>query len=367
MLPLFQAYPTLADTLKHIDLCTLPTPIQHLQHFGDEVNHPHIYIKRDDISAELFGGNKARTLEFLLAAANPDGGNVVGGLPGTSMALATNIYAHKLGIPVTTTLLKQTHTHEAQTNLRYFQYVNADLIQVTSIPEMQKTMVRLTQEAQEKYGRDAGMINPNTPLGMCGYLNAIFELKQQIDEREIPEPDYIYLSSGLLGTSAGFATGLKLTGLKTRLVVCNVPQPFANQEQQTQRVLDFGNNLVTFLRQNDDSVPDITITADDVDWHPMTQEQLQSKSSPMMAWIDRMQDLENITLEATWTARVIIALEADIQSGKLDDKIVLYWHTANSQPYPDAIHDVDYKDLPEDFWHYFETDEFVPVNAPDFS
>jgi len=367
MRPLFQAYPQLAENLKHIDICTLPSPLQPLEKLGKAIGHPQIYIKRDDLSGELFGSNKVRTLEFLLAEAHLDGGNIVGGLPGTSMALATNIYAHHLNIPLTTTLFKQNHTADAQRNLGYFQHLNSELIQVTSFPEMQATQARLNQEAQAKYGHDAIMLSPNTPIGMCGYLNAIFELKQQIENGEMPEPDYIYLSSGLLGTSAGLMVGLKAAGLKSQLICCNLEQPFADLTAQRQQLLDFSQQLIAFLQDNADDFPDIAIRDEELHFHTLLQDELQANMQYMIAWQEKMQELENITLDLSWTARVALALENDVKAGKLEDKTVLYWHTYNSRPYPDEIFRQDYKQLPQDFWHYFETDDFELVNRPDFS
>lgn len=367
MLPLFQAYPQLAKNIKHIEICTLPTPVQLLEKYGNSVGHPQIYIKREDLSGELFGTNKVRTLEFLLAEAYRDGGNVVGGLPGTSMALASNIYANQLGIPLTTVLFKQNHTKEAQRNLRYFQHVSANLNQVTSFPEMQALQARLNQESQEKFAHDTFSMSPNTPIGMCGYINAIFELKQQIENGDIPEPDFIYLSAGLLGTSAGLTIGLKATGLKTQLIACNVESPFADLDTQRKMLLELASNALAYLQDNADDFPDVSVTEEDINFRTLTNEESQKLIPQYMLLIEQMQNLENITLDLTWTARAILALEKDIKSGKLAGKTVLYWHTHNSRPYPNQLHTVDYKELPEDFWHYFETDEFALVNFPDFS
>lgn len=366
MRPLFQAYPQLGKTLKHIDMCTLPTPIQHLRKFGKAIGHPQIYIKRDDLSGDLFGSNKVRAIEFLLASANSDGGNVVVGLAGTSMALATNIYAHKFGIPITTILLNQTHTREAQRNLQYFQHVNAKLIAVNNLADMQTTVAHLSATSHEEHGHDAFILSPMSPLGMCGYINAIFELKQQIENGELPEPDFIYLSTGLLGTVAGFTLGLKAAGLKTQLIGCNQVQSRDDLLSETQKLSDFFNDAMTFLKANADDFPDLSISADDIHFQTLTGDESQKSMPQFIDLLERMQALENITLDLTWTARAVYTLENDIKSGKLDGKTVLYWHTHNSRPYPAEIHNQDYKNLPQEFWHYFETDEFELVNQPRF-
>ena len=67
--PLFQAYPTLRDTLAHQSLGSFPTPLTQLQAIGRRVGSPSLWCKRDDLSAEEYGGNKVRKLEWILAHA----------------------------------------------------------------------------------------------------------------------------------------------------------------------------------------------------------------------------------------------------------------------------------------------------------
>ena len=40
-------------------------------------------------------------------------------------------------------------------------------------------------------------------LGTIGFVNAIFELKTQIDEGIVPEPDAIFIPGGSTGSAAG--------------------------------------------------------------------------------------------------------------------------------------------------------------------
>ena len=58
----------------------------------------------------------------------------------------------------------------------------------------------------------------SSPLGTIGYINAAFELKEQIMRGEIPEPDFIYVAAGTCGTAAGLIIGLKAAQLKTKVI-----------------------------------------------------------------------------------------------------------------------------------------------------
>ncbi|NDJ76439.1 MAG: pyridoxal-phosphate dependent enzyme, partial [Chloroflexi bacterium] len=57
------------DQIPRVRLAHLPTPIEPLTNLSRLLGGPELYIKRDDQTGLATGGNKARKLEFLLAAA----------------------------------------------------------------------------------------------------------------------------------------------------------------------------------------------------------------------------------------------------------------------------------------------------------
>ena len=82
-----------------------------------------------------------------------------------------------------------------------------------------ETVVRVAVETV-KHGSRPYIVpwGGTSSVGAIGYVNAAFELKDQIDAGEMPEPDLLYVAMGTMGTAAGLMLGLKATGLKTRLV-----------------------------------------------------------------------------------------------------------------------------------------------------
>ncbi len=68
-IPLFEDYPLLEEKLPYVSLGHLPTPVEKLELAGSGLDLERLYIKRDDLSGEVYGGNKVRKLEFLLADA----------------------------------------------------------------------------------------------------------------------------------------------------------------------------------------------------------------------------------------------------------------------------------------------------------
>jgi D-cysteine desulfhydrase len=95
-----------------------------------------VYIKRDDISAPLFGGNKVRALEFLLGAAQHRqiSRAIVAGLPGTSMALASAFYGKQQQLNLAVVLIAQQPTEEAKRNLLIFGSLGRNYIRRGQFP-----------------------------------------------------------------------------------------------------------------------------------------------------------------------------------------------------------------------------------------
>jgi hypothetical protein len=60
-----------------------------------------LWVKRDDLSGEAYGGNKVRKLEFVLAEARRRGAGrlITAGAAGSHHALATAVYGGRLGLP----------------------------------------------------------------------------------------------------------------------------------------------------------------------------------------------------------------------------------------------------------------------------
>src|SRR5580765_6026328 len=74
-IPLFDHCQELESKIPYISLAQLPTPVEECHNLEKALQHSHLFIKRDDLagSETLYGGNKARKLEFLLADAAQKG------------------------------------------------------------------------------------------------------------------------------------------------------------------------------------------------------------------------------------------------------------------------------------------------------
>ena len=64
-------------SLPRVALAHLPTPFEEVPRFAGQIGDVRVFVKRDDCTGLLFGGNKARHNEFLLGDAMAQGCDLV--------------------------------------------------------------------------------------------------------------------------------------------------------------------------------------------------------------------------------------------------------------------------------------------------
>src|SRR6266545_7058952 len=209
-LTLFEMYPLLKEKIPHISIGEFPTPVENMEQLGQAINAPQLYVKRDDLSGKLYGGNKIRALEFLFGDAIRAGHKqvIALGFPASCQALAQAIYARELGLQSTAFLFPQIRSQQARQHLLVYQSIDADVR--PTIPMIFTFLL----SHRLKYGHFPKLLEASTPVGMIGYVSAGFELKKQIEQGLIPEPDMVYISLATMGTVVGLMLGFKAAGLK---------------------------------------------------------------------------------------------------------------------------------------------------------
>ena len=99
-------------------LGTYPTPIERLE----ALSRPGcgLWVKRDDLTSALYGGNKVRKLERLLADAKEKGAEriLTVGAVGSHHVLATAVYGKRAGLAVEAVLVPQPRTDHVVDDLR---------------------------------------------------------------------------------------------------------------------------------------------------------------------------------------------------------------------------------------------------------
>ncbi len=217
---LHDRYPELRETLPHIALSARPTPVRVLP--GLSTGTAPVWLKDDSAFGDGgWGGNKVRKLEWLLPDARRRKRHTiltVGGL-GTNWGLATALYGREHGLRTVLALLDQPVDDHVRAQLQRLEHSGAKLHFTHTKPRTMATVPWLL--ARYSRGRRPPYLLPvggSSPVGTLGYVEAAFELAAQVESDALPEPSHVVMAVGSGGTAAGLTLGLRLAGLRTRVV-----------------------------------------------------------------------------------------------------------------------------------------------------
>lgn len=98
-IPLFKYFPE--RQTEWISLIQEETPVHSLSKIASYFSHKNLYVKREDLTDSLYGGNKVRNLEFLLGEVQAKQYKKVMALAplGSNFIAALSAQASKLNIP----------------------------------------------------------------------------------------------------------------------------------------------------------------------------------------------------------------------------------------------------------------------------
>lgn len=333
-----------------------PTPVRALSRLGAAFGCKSLYVKDDGLSGALYGGNKVRKLEFTIGKALAENAQAVltFGAAGSHHALATTIYAQEHGLRSIVLLSDQPPSYRVSENLVRLKDFGAEIHYCPHFFRFDQEASRIAAREVEACGKEPFVIpaGGSSPEGTLGYVNAAFELGDQIDAGEIPAPDVIYLPLGTAGTAVGLVVGLRALGMQTRVECIRVvDKDYATHK----RCMGLARQTVALLRVTDPSFPDVTITPEDFsirheffgkDYGALTPEGSEA--------IFVMKKLESLTVERTYTAKAVAALIDDARTGWLRDKNALYWYTYNAVSLPEPSFE-SFHEMPVPLHRYFDT------------
>ncbi len=234
---------TFRDCLEDMpaaDIGTFPTPLEHMPRLGREIGHPGLYVKRDDITGLSLGGNKTRSLRFLLGQALSLGKDTVitaGGLQSNLCSL-TAAACSKLGLECILIHNDEPPAH-LQGNMLLNRIFGAREIFVGRVSEEVRAE-EMENEARnlERLGKRPHLIHngASTPMGALGYVEAAFELHEQCNGLGI-DLKHVFIVGAMGGTASGFAYGTGLLGAPFHVYVVSVEYPKAELMRRMQAIL----------------------------------------------------------------------------------------------------------------------------------
>jgi len=344
-------YPKLLLNLPFITLTDLPTPLDRAEELGECLGLETLWIKRDDLSASLYGGNKVRKLEYLFADAQARACDAVVtfGAVGSNHVLATSIFSKLLGMTCYAILTEQPVTPYIADTLRRHATLGTQLIPATgykgSNEAADDVMANHATGPDKVYRMTWG---GSSWRGTAGFVNAAFELADQLKHAEAP--DKIYVACGTMGTAVGLAIGLRLAQLPTEVIAVKVvPDPVTTEANlcklfaETTSELNRIDDEIALL---DEPLSNLTLR---------TEYLGDGYAEPTPACreaVDLMSRTEGIVLETTYTGKGLAALIDDARSGLLAGQQVAFWNTYNSRPYQGGLAEIDTSAIPEQLQAY---------------
>jgi D-cysteine desulfhydrase len=351
---LLRRYPRLQAALPWVSLGEWPTPVERMRALEDAHGLPAFYVKRDDLSSSAYGGNKVRKLEFSLADAARKGfsGVMTMGAAGSNHVLATAIHGSRLGLSTTALLFDQPCAGYVCRNLLMDYRTGVRMVWARSIPMIPLAYVKERAAAMLR-GESMYWLGPggSSALGCLGYVNAGMEIAEQVGEGLLPEPDYVVVAMGTHGTAAGLWLGMRLSGLRSRLVgVAVVETAYCNAALWAR----LANKAAAVMNRLDPGIKAPEARPSDLVYISSELGRGYAHLTPGdVNAVRQARELEGLQLEGTYTGKALAAaLEVSRKSG--EDATVLFINTYNSADLSSAIEGIDYRLLPRPFHRFFE-------------
>ncbi|HEY1375364.1 MAG TPA: pyridoxal-phosphate dependent enzyme [Gemmataceae bacterium] len=325
-----------AARLPRATLAHLPTPLEKAPRFAGRVGDVQVFVKRDDCTGLLFGGNKVRHAEFLLADAVHQGCDVLvwGAGVQSNNCRVTAAACARLGLECRLFLSRTTGPTELQGNLLLDHLVGAkvQLVDAAMGPELNALLADEAAKLRSAGRRPYVWHPPRTvPLAAVSYALAAAELADDL-RRVGVEPAAVYVSSSG-STGAGLALGVRALGLgwPVRSVgyirwPWEVPAFMADAANGAAELMGLPHRL---------GPADIDYTADQIgaDYGRLTAAGREA--------LRLMATTEAMLLDPVYTARAAAELIADVRSGRVPaGAAVVFVHTGGGPSVFAAVEDM---------------------------
>jgi D-cysteine desulfhydrase len=314
---LFRARPSLRG-LPHRSLGDFPTAVERVD--GLLPRGVELWVKREDRAGAIYGGNKVRKLEFLIADAEERRRThlFTMGAWGSNHALATARYARSVGMKCTLALFPQPVSDKVRAQLVRDAEAGAEVHELSNIALVAPYWAKAVLDSSTAIIPAGG----SSALGSIGWASGADEIREQIANGAMPRANTIYAALGSCGTVAGLLAGF-------------AGMPHAPDEVCAVRVVPW----IAANAQRTHALEEGVLRALWPDAPPARVElrvehgQLgRGYGHPTPAAIAAVEAAARLglRLETTYTGKVMAQLIADAESGRLDGKRVLFIHSYSS-------------------------------------
>ncbi len=305
---------------RRLTLGLFPTPLQPARKLSEALG-VEVWLKRDDLTGVGMGGNKIRKLEFLMADMADRGADVIltaGGAISNHVQL-TAAAAARQGVRCHVVLYGD-RPDPAPMNLTLAEQLGA-AVTFTGDPRRDSVDPGLERAAEEE--RAAGRIpyvvgrGGATPVGCLGYVDAAFELADQLEEHHLA-CTAVVLATGSCGTHAGLFLGQQLSRSRWALIGGSVSRPLP--ECRT-RIAALATGAADLIGEQIPAGAEATIDVRDAIGPGYGEASKEGTEAAALAAAT-----EGLLLDPVYTAKAMSVLIAEARSGRLDGPTV-FLHT----------------------------------------
>ncbi|HKQ68292.1 MAG TPA: pyridoxal-phosphate dependent enzyme [Polyangiaceae bacterium] len=297
---------------------TYPTPVERLADLSTASTE--LWIKRDDIAGDLYGGNKVRRLDKLLDLARSRGARriLTLGAAGSHHVLACSIYASRAGLRTAAVLTPQPAGDHAVSNLKIALGQGLEAFAARSLATAPFVFASVWRKGDLVVAPGGSSV-----VGTTGYAEAAFELGAQIESGALAMPDAIVVALGSAGTAAGLLAGTAIAGLPIKVIAVRIVEPWLMGKW---RALSLARRVARHLGKPVSTRSLAAALEIDARFlgngygHP-TREGARAVATGARS---------GVVLDPTYTAKAFAACLDIVASGRY--RRVLYWHTLSSRP-----------------------------------
>jgi D-cysteine desulfhydrase len=229
-----------------VELAALPTPLTTAPRLAACLGLGLLHIKRDDLTGFALGGNKARSLEFLIADARQHGADtlVTGGAPESNFVVCAAAAAQRAGLSCRLVIAGEPPAHAPGLGLARSWGASVTWTGTAERASVDDGLPAAAAELAARGHRPYVMPRGGaTALGAVGYALAAAELHDQLAARGLRRARVV-VAVGSGCTLAGLVAGNALLGWPWRLLGASVSRP---PEETHRRVLELARGCLALL------------------------------------------------------------------------------------------------------------------------
>ena len=313
-------------SLQRLRLINLDTPVERLERLRQAIpGAPQLWIKRDDLTGYLGGGNKLRKLEYVIADALSHGATTVitTGSITSNLARSTALIARRWGLKCEL-VLSGGDPKAARANSRVAELLGVKIHRVATSQERAARMQEVAEELERRGERVYQIpLGASNDIGSFGMVAGFEELGIQQLELGV-QFDAIVFATSSGGTQAGLEVGKRLFNYGSlQLLGVSADDPASVIKEN---VLKATTPMLSLLGKNDQLLAaDLFVDERFIGEGYAIPTRESEEAAQLFA------ETEGILIDPVYTSKAAAGLVAYCREGRFKptDKI-LFWHTGGT-------------------------------------